>query len=154
MTLIEMIIVCSIIIMIVTLVTIYTDPAGKRKKARDEKRLSDVLTIDRAINEFVLDHKRYPDQSNILRKSTILPSGSVHISNSDKGWIFENLSSYIPMLPVDPINDETYYYSYFRNSVGYELNAKLEILVEEMINDGGNDPEYYEIGNNLNLTPQ
>jgi hypothetical protein len=55
------------------------------------------------------------------------------------------------MMPIDPINDPTYYYSYFQNGSGYELNARLEFSPDLMQNDGGNDPDMYEIGNNLLL---
>ncbi|MFH1899256.1 MAG: hypothetical protein ABIJ82_02180, partial [Patescibacteria group bacterium] len=112
---------------------------------------SDISKIDRAISEFMLDKKYYPDTQGVLRLSTALPEGSTSLNKSNKGWIFDNLSSYIPMLPTDPLNDDIYYYSYIRGSSGYELDAKLESMVGEMINDGGNDSLMYEVGNNLNL---
>lgn len=137
--------------MLSSLAIINFDPIGNKKKARDQKRISDISTIDRAISEFVADKKRYPDQSNTLRQSTILPAGSSQLTGSESGWIQENLSSYTPLLPIDPVNDDSYHYYYIHNSNSYEINAKLEILNDEMANDGGNDPTFYEIGNNLNL---
>lgn len=150
-TIIEIVIVTGLIIMLSTLAIINFDPIGNKKKARDEKRISDITTIDRAVSEFMVDKRRYPDQIDILRKSTILPAGSTQLTSSNKGWIQENLSSYVPMLPIDSLNDATYYYSYIHNLTSYEINAKLEVLTDEMVNDGGNDDTLYEIGNNLTL---
>jgi type II secretory pathway pseudopilin PulG len=150
-TIVEIVIVTGLLIMLSTLLVINLDPIGNKKKARDGKRISDISTIDTAISEFVADKKRYPDESDILRQSTILPGGSTQLTGSNMGWIKENLSSYISMLPIDPVNDDTYHYHYIHNATGYELNAKLEIFTSEMIDDGGNDNNFYEVGNNLNL---
>ena len=121
-------------------------------KARDQVRLSDISTLDRAISEFALDNKRYPDIVDIPRTSTSLPGGnSGPFESAYAGWIDEDLSAYIPKLPVDPINDVSYFYSYQHNATSYELNARLESLEEYMENDGGNNVGLYEIGNNLTL---
>jgi hypothetical protein len=103
------------------------------------------------MSEFLLDNKRYPDQSNIIRKSNVLPAGSSDLSNSNPGWIYENLSSYTEKLPIDPLNDEDYFYSYIHDDTGYEISVKLEYYKEKMENDNGNDNFSYEIGTNLNL---
>jgi type II secretory pathway pseudopilin PulG len=150
-TIVETVIVMGLIVFLGTLLFIYVDPVGNKAKAVDQKRISDLSVIDRAISEFVLNNKRYPDQPDILRQSTILPAGSSQLTSSNTGWIQENLSSYLPMLPIDPVNDNTYNYYYIHNTTGYELNAKLEILTSEMADDGGNDDTFYEIGNNLDL---
>lgn len=151
LTIIEVFIVSFVVLLLGVIAVVNFDPVGKRKKATDEKRLSDIATIDRAISEFVMDHKYYPDQENILRKSTVLPVGAIQLNAANKGWIFDNLSSYISMLPTDPVNDANRYYSYIHDATSYELNAKLEILTDEMLDDGGNDPNAYEVGNNLLL---
>jgi type II secretory pathway pseudopilin PulG len=150
-TIVEIVIVTLLITLLATLIILNVNPVDNKKKARDEKRISDISTLDRAISEFGLDKKRYPDQSDLLRKSTILPAGSTQLTGSNTGWIQENLSAYLPMLPIDPLNDATYFYSYKHDLTGYELNATLEILTTEMENDGGNDTASYEVGNNLNL---
>ncbi len=149
-TIIELVAVITLLLILTTLVVIFVDPVGHMKKSRDEKRLSDLSVIDRVISEFVLDNKRYPDQE-ILRKSNTLPAGSTDVAHANLGWIYDDLSAYNSMLPTDPLNDGDYYYSYFHNSTGYEINARLEILTDEMLNDGGNDLNLYEVGNNLNL---
>ena len=150
-TLLELVAVVAILLILTTALVFFINPSEQMKKARDKQRLSDMSTIDRAINEFLLDNKRYPDQEEILRISTSLPPGSSDLARSNLGWIHDNMSKYISNLPIDPLNNDEYYYSYFHDLTGYEINAKLEILNNEMINDGGNDPNMYELGNNLNL---
>ena len=54
-------------------------------------------------------------------------------------------------LPIDPVNDSTYYYSYKKSSKGYEIDAKLEYYNTYSSNDGGNDSSLYEIGTDLSI---
>jgi prepilin-type N-terminal cleavage/methylation domain-containing protein len=150
-TLVELLVASTIALILLGITLAVYNPVERNKKARDGKRISDISKIDGAINEFVLDKKHYPDTSGVLRYSNVLPSGSISLNKSKNGWIYDDLSSYIPMLPTDPINDATYRYSYIRGSNGYELNAKLEVMTDEMVNDGGNDNAMYEAGSNLNL---
>jgi len=151
LTIVELVFVMALLIAIVTAVTVLIRPSDQIKKGRDDKRLSDILLLDRIMSEFLLDNKRYPDQSNIIRKSNVLPAGSSDLSSSNPGWIYENLSSYTEKLPIDPLNDEDYFYSYIHDDTGYEISVKLEYYKEKMENDNGNDDFSYEIGTNLNL---
>jgi type II secretory pathway pseudopilin PulG len=126
-------------------------PEENRKKARDAKRLADLMTLDRAIIEYRLTNNVYPGAQDVLRVSTSLPPTSTELFNAKEGWIGADISEYSPKMPVDPTNDATYFYSYIHDKTSYELNAKMEIFLDTMINDGGNDPNMYEIGNNLIL---
>lgn len=150
-TYMELTVVLVILLIILTLITVLVNPIGKIKEARDKTRLSNIMTIDRAVNEFLLDNKRYPDQLDVLRTSNTLPSGSIDLTRSNLGWIYDDLSRYTPNLPIDPVNDSVYYYSYIHNDTGYEINAILESQFDLMSDDGGNDANSYEVGNNLNL---
>ena len=150
-TYIELVVVLTLLLILIVLITVFVNPVSQMKKSRDEKRLSDMSTLDRAINEFLLDNSRYPDLEDNLRISTTLPPGSSNLNNSNLGWIFDDLSNYVDKQPTDPVNDSDYFYLYIHSSNTYEINTKLEFYVDEMINDGGNDPDLYEIGNNLNL---
>jgi len=150
-TFVELMVIVVIVGLVASLISIYIRPLDQMKKSRDNKRLSDTSLLDRVINEYLLDNKIYPDQVDILRKSNVLPSGSLDFSNSNPGWIYENLSKYTERLPIDPLNDDIYFYSYIHNETGYEINVKLEYLTDEMAKDGGNSDDFYEIGNNLNL---
>ena len=152
-TFIELTVVLTILLVLITLVTVFVDPISQIKKSRDEKRLTDMTTLERAISEFVLDNKRYPDCEDTLRVSTSLPSGSPDLTNSNLGWIYDDLSLYLDKQPIDPLNDSDFFYSYMQSSTSYELNARLEFFTDEMVKDGGDRDDLYETGNNLNLIP-
>ena len=80
--------------------------------------------------------------------------------NTDStGWIpidftVSNSNRYITTLPVDPINDGTYFYSYFPGG-SYELIARLKNSRSNSINDNGFYDDAYELGspNRSNFTP-
>jgi prepilin-type N-terminal cleavage/methylation domain-containing protein len=152
-TFVELTVVLTILLVLITLVTVFINPLDQIKKSRDEKRLADMTTLERAINEFSLDNKRYPDFEDTLRVSTSLPSGSLNLSNANLGWLYDDLSGYLDKQPIDPLNNSEFFYSYMHTSTGYELNARLEYFTDEMINDGGDRDDLYETGNNLNLIP-
>ncbi len=152
LTLIEILVVSILVMILFTILFIAFNPVQYRAKARDEKRLSDLSTLDRMINEYNVDHNTYPDTVNTLRKSTLLPGGnSGPLQSVTVGWIKQNLSSYGTKLPVDPVNDATYYYSYKQNGTSYELDTVLEYYTDKSANDGGNSSTIYELGNNLTL---
>ena len=130
---------------------VYFNPVEKKQRARDSRRLSDLEVIDRAINEYILDNQAYPDLPGTLRRSNVLPAGSSSLGSAGGGWISVDFESYLSMLPIDPTNDEIYHYYFLQTSEGYELNAILEYNTDLMVNDGGNDNNFYEIGNNLTI---
>jgi len=150
-TFVELTVIMALLLIITTIIVLFIRPDEQTKRARDEKRLSDISSIDRAINEFLLDNKRYPDQEDTLRQSNILPTGSPDLNKANLGWIYDDLSRYLSNLPTDPTNNAEYFYSYYHDSTGYEINARLESYTNNMSEDGGNDPSVYEVGNNLNL---
>jgi prepilin-type N-terminal cleavage/methylation domain-containing protein len=152
-TYVELTVVLVVLLVLITMTTIFINPLSQLKRSRDEKRLADILTLERAISEFVLDNKRYPDFEDTLRFSTSLPSGSSDLSNANLGWIYDDFSGYLEKQPIDPINDGEFFYSYMHSSTGYEINARLESYTDEMVNDGGDRDDLYEVGNNLNLIP-
>ena len=150
LTMVEMLIIVSVIIVIFSTVLLVLNPARERAKAKDNKRLSDIALLDRVINEYLLDNGSYPDIQDVLRDSTSLPDAeTISLDNSTSGWIDQNLSKYTPRLPLDPINDTTYKYEYIHTANTYELNAVLEELTSYMQNDSGNNTAKYEFGNNL-----
>ena len=98
-TFVELTVIMALLLAITTATVLFIGPDAQTKKARDEKRLSDISLIDRAINEFLLDNKRYPDQTDSLRQSNILPLGSPGLNNANLGWIYDDFSRYTPNLP-------------------------------------------------------
>ncbi len=73
------------------------------------------------------------------------------------GWVKADLASQIsvtvPTLPIDPINNSQYHYTYCANQDKWEINAVLESdsLKAKMAQDGGNIFDLYEIGSSLTL---
>ena len=151
-TILEVVIVVFILALLFASVTLFVDPVGMRQKSRDSRRLSDISALERIISEYRVDNGQYPDVENILRQSNVLPDpSSISFNSSQAGWINEDFRNYNSILNADPVNDATYHYLYIHNTSSFELNAKLEKLTEPSLEDGGNDPDMYEVGNNLNL---
>lgn len=150
-TIVELIAVMAVIAVLLSVSIVNFDILGNKKKARDVKRLSDIALLDRTISEYQADTKVYPDLASVLRISIVLPGGNTQLESATSGWISENLTNYTSRLPVDPINDQTYHYSYIHDNSGYEINARLENEANSMQNDGGNDATMYETGTNLLL---
>lgn len=76
------------------------------------------------------------------------------------GWVRADLSQKavtVPTLPVDPINDTDYHYTYCADKIdgtnAWEINATLESdqLRGRMYQDGGNEGDRYEVGSNYFL---
>ena len=51
-------------------------------------------------------------------------------------------------LPIDPVNNETYFYSYFPGG-SYELRATLSDQSDAGMKDGGYSPYTYEKGTSI-----
>jgi type II secretory pathway pseudopilin PulG len=151
-TIVETVIVFGIISILSAILIVYMRPVEQQRKARDAVRLSDISTLDRTIVEYRLDKGGYPDAIDTLRTSTTLPEGNVGpVAVAADGWIDVNLASYLSKLPIDPVNDGTFHYSYRHTLTGYEVNVVLEHNIDKMQNDGGDDPNVYELGNDLTI---
>jgi len=141
----------AILLILIGVTISLISPVSSKGKARDNKRLSDISTLDRAINEYRLDYGRYPGLENFLYSSNYLPAGSPDLYSALSGWVPVDLSDYFSRYPTDPVNDATYHYEYFHNNVDYEVSTRLEQLLDKASEDGGNDPLKYELGTNLLL---
>lgn len=151
-TIVEILVALTVTILLFTTLLVLISPIQLRQKARDNKRINDLYLLDRIITEYKLDTGSYPDLPDIPRYSNVLPAiDSISFENASRGWIHQNLSAYNSMLPTDPLNDATYFYTYQHNDAGYEINAQLEFLVDTMVSDTGNDPNRFELGSNLSI---
>ncbi len=150
-TLIEFLVVTVILLVLATSVLIYTNPVENQKKARDQRRLTDIAKLREAFEEFKADNKVYPDLKSIVRYSNIIVTPNSNLTNSSNGWINENLTGYLDFLPIDPINTDEYRYLYKRDDLSFELNVKLEYFTDTMVNDNGNNNALYEVGDDLTL---
>lgn len=152
LTLVEALLVFSLLSILLVGIFVFIDPLESRRRARDEKRFADIIILDRAAAEYLVDYGDYPDDAGVLRTSVQLPQGNAGpLENPATGWIKGNLSPYLTRLPTDPINDESFFYSYKRSDAGYEIDARLEFYSDKARNDGGNDLTVYEVGNALDI---
>ncbi len=151
-SLISILVAFAIFLFVIGGLALSISPSEIRQRARDEKRLSDMSTLENIINEFKIDNDRYPDTVDMLRESTALPSGNMGpLFDVTDGWIDANFSAFVNRLPLDPTNNASYHYYYQHNGYTYELNARLEYYSEYAENDGGNNPLLYELGDDLTI---
>jgi prepilin-type N-terminal cleavage/methylation domain-containing protein len=150
-TLIEILITVVIISILTTSYFVYVNPMQSRAKARDNQRVSDISTLDRAITEYMMDNNGYPDTISTLRISTSLPGACSSLYTATCGWIASDISKYTSRMPTDPLNDAQYHYSYIHDATSYELNAVLEYYTDHALTDGGDNDSVYEVGNNKTL---
>ncbi len=161
-TLIELLIVVSVIAVMSTAVIVILNPAQHLKQARDVKRMTDFNNLDQSLKLAELDnvdmgtanivYVSLPDSSSDC-SSLSLPSLSggytYHCSNTSNyrkvdgtGWIPVNLSSIssgspLAILPIDAKNTTPYYYTYSYSTGGLrELNTYFES--EKYLSGGSN----------------
>lgn len=151
-SIVELVVTVAVALALVSTVFIHFNPSQSRKVARDEKRLTDIQTLDRIINEYRIDHNSFPGLIGTIFTSDVLPQSSLSpLSNPFGGWLNEDVSSYTQKIPTDPINDTSYHYTYIHNGESYEIDTALEGLSDYAQNDGGNNTSLYEIGTDLTL---
>lgn len=102
-TLIEILVVVAIIGVLATISLMALNTS--RAKARDARRIEDVRKIALALEQYTADNGDYPVVA-FARSNT----------KTNSAWLVleEKLSPYIAKLPVDPINDSSFYYQYQR----------------------------------------
>lgn len=163
-TLIELLVVIAIIAIIASIVAIIINPLETIRRARDATRLSDLANLQMGIN-ILLQENAQENQKILCHNLTPPCSG---ISNSadpntrktdGSGWAKVKFDPQGPIststLPSDPQNSGAYIYSYGTDEQGdkWEINAVLESNKESwrMGQDGGNNPQKYEVGLSLNI---
>jgi type II secretion system protein G len=125
-TLIEMLVVISIIGILATLVAANLNSA--RSRARDAQRKSDIKNLQTAMRLYYNDFGTYPGASgggNILGCGSATPPTSLCSWNS--AWsINDGDTVYMSALPRDPLSPTQSYRYTFVNSDDYTLSACLE----------------------------
>ncbi|MEX1013746.1 MAG: prepilin-type N-terminal cleavage/methylation domain-containing protein [Candidatus Paceibacterota bacterium] len=170
-TLIELLIVIAILAVLATAVTLILNPAELLRQGRDSTRISDLGTLNSAIALYLADVGNPSFASTTAQctggNTTLHGTATLCDNNTTRavdgnGWVainFEDISSGSPLsnLPLDPVEDSTYYYAFQgTSSETYELNANMESTryqgdtpgsddVEGT--DGGDDSTIYEVGN-------
>ncbi len=168
-TLIELLVVIAIIAILAGMVIVNVNTA--RLKARDARRMADLDTIRKAVEQYI-------DTNNMPPGSTTSPSGDVYYSSAETEWnsgagnLQTILAPYLTVLPRDPRNASSMKYIntpsgssctasgattsarylYRTNGTSYKLWALMETSCAGMnTNDFGNSNNWYEIGSDLTL---
>ncbi len=181
-TLIELLVVLALVAILSVVVILTLNPAELIKQARDSNRLSDLSTINTALNLFSADvtggfmgtstnvyvsiPSTLSDCSNLGLPT--LPAGyayscvtsAVNRNTDGTGWIpvnFERISSNSPIsqLPIDPQNTtSTKYYTYVTGGSWKVIAApESQKYLATAGTDGGSNIGQFEVGNNMSLAP-
>lgn len=177
----ELLIVIGILAVLATAATLVLNPAELLRQSRDSTRISDLSTLNNALALYVTNVSS-PDLDGSTSSCTTLcythasPSANCGGRHSGKttttdatrevdsnGWIpvdFTGIPGGAPLsvLPIDPTNSATYFYSYACNNtaITYELNAVFEstkyLTTEDYDGeDGGDVAGAYEVGSEPGL---
>lgn len=170
-TLLELLIVIAILAILATAVVLVLNPAEYLRQARDTQRMTDMDTLRNAINLY-LSSTTTPDLTvgvagdaarcmvGITSPFTLVCSTNATTAVTGTGWVLVNFAglsegSPLSVLPKDPTNDTAHYYAYAADESAnqYELNANLESTKYSANegNDGGNNANWYEVGNKPGL---
>lgn len=164
-TLVELLIVIAIIAILGVIVFMVINPLELRKEGEDATRISDLANLQNAIS--IAMQEATTSGAQVLcvgvsapceGKSTNAPTTAARKSDGT-GWVKVNLSTQkavsLPVLPIDPTNDATYFYHYKTNAAGdaWEINAKLasKKFFSKMESDGGDDDNKLEKGTSLTI---
>lgn len=167
-TLVELLVVIAIIAILAAIVVLIINPLELTRRSRDAARLTDMTSLQNAINVAVQEATNSgaailcADPGDpVPCQGDSNPGTTANRNSNGTGWVKVNLGSAqsvsVPTLPVDPINDATYHYTYATNNVGdkWEINAVLESqqYSGKMTTDGGANDNQYEVGSDLAIVP-
>ncbi len=149
-----------LVIGVLALVTwVFINPPQVANQTRDAARLINLANFTQAINTSMSEATS--SAVLVLCQGLTYPcsgkSNDGSIAANGSGWLKMNLTAQkavnLPTLPVDPVNDGIYHYSFCANGDQWEISTKLESEIEKarMSSDGGNDDALFEVGTNLTL---
>lgn len=165
-TLVELLIVISIIGILMVTVYYMMNPVEIYKRGHDTTRFTDLQNLKQAITiafseetgtNLLCNGGSYPcfDRTN--------PPSTVKKAADGTGWVkvvLKNLTSgSLVALPFDPVNNNTYHYTYCADKKNgaevWEIDTALESEQQKgkmlNVNDGGDEDERYEVGTDLTL---
>ena len=177
-TLLELLIVIAILAILATVVILVMNPAEALKKTRDTQRIQDLDNLKSTLLLYLAEKGELDlpggkcTQENPCKSTCCIDSadGTTYLcpctgsykstDNNGHGWIPLNFTSMaggspISHLPVDPINNDTYYYSFAQGS-SFEIDCVFESDYYKTKKDldkkdGGNNDNLYEVGTELTL---
>lgn len=175
-TLLELLIVIAVLAVLATIAVLIINPVEYIRQARDSQRISDLSTLKKAVDlymngasvafvaancaparGYVTSGTTNPFASTTI--TTLVSSASTALNGT--GWIgaidFTTILGGSPLskLPIDPVNGGGNFYSFVCNATNntYEMDTSMESAkyapMETAAKDGGNNDNYYEVGNNL-----
>lgn len=118
-TLIEILLVIALIGVLAASLIIIINPVTQFQRTRDAQRKNDLSQIQKALEQYYNDNRKYPDSSSeytISNGSTSYPWGTP--------WPETGL--YLSTLPKDPATNQRYIYVPTSDRQGYYLYAHLE----------------------------
>lgn len=164
-TLLELLIVISIIAILSVALVIVLNPSEILKKSRDSQRIADLNTMKSAIGIYLTSTSVPSLTCWVATSTSATTTAAAQTSITGTGWIpinFTTLTGGSPIsnLPVDPLNVITtsdYWYKCENTTNTFEVSAKLESAAygpggtdDKGAKDGGDDATRYEIGTKLN----
>jgi len=181
-TLLELLIVIGVLAILATATLLVLNPVEILRQSRDSTRISDLASMKNAISVYITGVDS-PDMDGgttscatlcyVNASSVTSNCGGRHSSKTTtedstrevdaSGWIpidFTDIpgGSPIAVLPIDPTNDATYFYSYAcdNTNVTFELDTVFESTKYTETEDydgtdGGNSANHYEIGSEPGL---
>jgi len=183
-SLVELLITIGIIGTLTALGVIFLNPVEHLREGRDAQRISDLQTLHSVIQKYKYSGKRIGSLGSVqtiytslvdttstcanLGLGSLADGWAYHCATSSaslqkvdgNGWLPINFGSNsdIAVLPIDPTNSTSSYYSYIVSSAGgYFLGASLEsvkYLSQYATKDGGQSTVLYEKGEDLDLFSQ
>ena len=167
-TLVELLIVIGILGILAAAVVVVLQPAELLAQARDQQRVQDLSGLNSALVLYVVSttaptfgETAYHSQG-VVGADTCGDTAAVDAT----GWVTVNFStltggSPLTALPVDPVNDTTYYYCYD----AVDASNTWEVLAQGLestkyggaaatgidYTDGGEDDTSYEVGSDAGL---
>jgi prepilin-type N-terminal cleavage/methylation domain-containing protein len=159
-TLVELLVVIAIIAILAAVLVLLINPLDLTRRGRDAVRLTDLASLNQAINASVAQSTASGTVAALCKDSAYPCSGSSNTgtrSVDGTGWVKADLTAQravtLATLPVDAVNTPALHMTYCANDDSWELNVALESdsLKNKASTDGGNDPNLYEIGSNLQL---
>jgi len=174
-TLLELVIVIGILAILGAVSVLVLNPAQLLAQARDTTRIQDMGVLRNALALYVSTVSSSDMDGSTNSCSTLCYTqttgvaancGGRHgtktttVNNArtvdSTGWVPVNLTAVtggapLAVLPVDPTNDTTYFYSYACDNTAktFEFNAKMEST--RYSNGGPDDKENTDGGNNANM---
>ena len=131
-TLVELLVVIAIIAVLAALIVF--NLSGARERTRDVQRKNDLAQMKKALRLYYNDYQSYPSGTSLggTAGQSFDGCGSAGDDECEWGTSFSagtGPTIYMNQIPIDPLNEGEYVYSYFQNpsnSDAFYLRAVLE----------------------------